>query len=357
MAVRVWTPVHYYWKHRPYTVKGSYGAVDQKPDDITAVGITGSVSLRGSGPLRIEDLRARPSLNPDGSAEVEVTLRLDRPPEGEARVELSLKPRNFDGRVRLGAETWLRARDAPDGRTLSYRFHVEDPQLWWTWDHGKPNLYTLVARVLVDGRVSDQRAQPVGIRTIEKVGWVFYLNGKRLFVRGTNAYYLELFLSEMTPEKYDRDLRLIRDMNVNMLRLHCHFANPILYYRTDESGDPRLAGLPRGLVPARPGVRPPGRGPLRPARPDGAAAPLGRAVGNERRGGPRELPRPHEAPRPPALRSRPGAARGPPLDGALRRRPRLRGLVRRDDLGVHEERGAVHLGAGRDRAPRTSTRC
>ena len=30
----------YYWKHRPYTIKGAYGAVDQKPDEITALGIT-----------------------------------------------------------------------------------------------------------------------------------------------------------------------------------------------------------------------------------------------------------------------------------------------------------------------------
>ncbi len=45
LLVRVWTPVHYYWKHRPYTVKGSYGGVDQKPDDITALGVTRSVRL------------------------------------------------------------------------------------------------------------------------------------------------------------------------------------------------------------------------------------------------------------------------------------------------------------------------
>jgi hypothetical protein len=45
IAVRVWTPVSYYWRHRPYTVKGSYGAVDQKPDKITPVGIRAPVYL------------------------------------------------------------------------------------------------------------------------------------------------------------------------------------------------------------------------------------------------------------------------------------------------------------------------
>jgi beta-mannosidase len=236
LVVRVWTPVHYYWKHRPYTVKGSYGAVDQKPDDVTAVGITGPVALRASGPVRIEDLLVRPQLDPDGSADVEVTVRLDRAPPEEAQVELLLEPRTFEGGERARAEAVLRRGHAPDGRTASYRFRLAKPRLWWTWDHGRPDLYTLQARVLVAGRVSDQRRQAVGLRTIEKVGWVFYLNGRRLFVRGTNAYYLELFLSEMTREKYERDLRLVRGMNVNMLRLHCHFANRPLYELADEIG-------------------------------------------------------------------------------------------------------------------------
>ena len=38
-----WTPVTYYWRDRArIPSKGSYGAVDQKPDEITAAGITRS---------------------------------------------------------------------------------------------------------------------------------------------------------------------------------------------------------------------------------------------------------------------------------------------------------------------------
>ncbi len=236
LVVRVWTPVHYYWKHRPYTVKGSYGAVDQKPDDITAVGLTRSVCLVASGPVLLDQLRARPTLHPDGSADVEVEARLDRVPDEEARVELVLAPRSFEGRERLVAEAVVGPDDAPDGRTVAVRFHLDEPRLWWTWDHGTPNLYTLTARVSLGGRVSDERSQPLGIRTIEKAGWVFYLNGRRFFVRGTNTYYLELFLSEMTRAKYEHDLALMRDMNVNMIRLHCHFANSELYDVADERG-------------------------------------------------------------------------------------------------------------------------
>ena len=235
LAVRVWTPVDYYWRHRPYTIKGSYGAVDQKPDDITPVGITRSVRLIANNSIVIDTIVARPSLNPDGSAEVDVEVAL-RAEEMEGKVELELMPRNFSGGEQLKTTVDLSRLGDRSARRFSVRFHVNKPQLWWTWDHGKPNLYTLSTRVLVDGQVSDSRSQAVGIREIEKVGWVFYLNGRRLYIRGTNSYYLELFLSEMTREKYDRDLNLITSMNVNMIRLHCHFQNPEFYDRCDEIG-------------------------------------------------------------------------------------------------------------------------
>jgi beta-mannosidase len=235
LAVRVWTPVDYYWRHRPYTIKGSYGAVDQKPDDITPLGITRSVRLIANSSIVIETVVARPSLNPDGSADVDVEVAL-RAEEVEGRVELLLEPRNFSGAEQLKATIDLSRLVDRSARRFQVRFHLNRPQLWWTWDHGKPNLYTLSTRVLVNEHVSDFCSQAVGIREIEKVGWVFYLNGRRLYIRGTNSYYLELFLSEMNREKYDRDLNLMKSMNINMIRLHCHFQNPEFYDRCDELG-------------------------------------------------------------------------------------------------------------------------
>lgn len=238
LAVRVWTPVHYYWRHRPYTIKGSYGAVDQKPDNITAVGITRSVRLIANGPVIIEGVLTRPSLNSDGSADVDVEVSLNAQFSRwlTARLELTLAPRNFDGDKRLTATADL---SFPPGRSIqriNIRFHLDRPKLWWTWDHGQPNLYTLSTRVVIGDRLSDERAQVVGIREIEKVGWVFYLNGRRLYIRGTNSYYFELFMSEMNREKYERDIKLIRDMNINLIRLHCHFQNPEFYELCDEWG-------------------------------------------------------------------------------------------------------------------------
>ncbi len=230
LLVRVWAPVHYYWRHRSYTIKGSYGAVDQKPDDITALGITRAVRLVASDAVAIKDLAVDTRLTDGGGAEVEVELELDNPPDSPLTAELTLSPRNFSA-----IETY-HAQGAVTDSTARFVIHVSNPQLWWTWDHGKPNLYTLEVRLRDGtGRVVDGKSLAVGIREIERVGWTFYLNRRRLFIRGTNYYY-NLFLSEMDRAAYARDLRLMLQMNVNLIRLHAHFSNPEFYDLADESG-------------------------------------------------------------------------------------------------------------------------
>jgi beta-mannosidase len=225
LEVRVWTPVHYYWRHRPYTVKGSYGAVDQKPDDITALGITRSVRLVASAGPVLRDIAVDTRLTAAGGAEVQVDLEADGDIDGH-RWELTLSPRNFTSPERYRVE----------GSGRRFVIPLENPQLWWTWDHGKPNLYTLDVRlVAADGRAVDGRSLAVGIREFEKIGWQFYLNRKRMFIRGTNYYY-NLFMSEMNRDKYDKDVTLMLGMNINMIRLHCHFSNPEFYDLADQNG-------------------------------------------------------------------------------------------------------------------------
>ncbi len=226
ILVRVWTPVTYYWRHRPFTIKGAYGAVDQKPDDITPTGITRSVRIVASTGAVIRDVAVDTRLDA-GAAEVTVQLQAEVPEAGYTW-ELTLAPRNFSSNERYQAR-------APAG-TSSVTIPVDHPRLWWTWDHGKPNLYTLDVRLLdASGRAVDGESLAVGIREIEKIGWDFYLNRKRMFIRGTN-YYDGIYMSEMNRAKYERDMKLMLGMNVNMIRVHCHFSNPEFYDLADESG-------------------------------------------------------------------------------------------------------------------------
>ncbi len=235
LAVRVWTPISYYWRHRPYTIKGSYGAVDQKPDNITPLGITRPVKLIARGEVKIDDIAVDTRLNKDGSADVVVDLTFSAVENTDANISLSLLPRNFSSTNPNAIS--LKSVEPLSAAGSSHRFvlQVEKPELWWTWDHGKPNLYTLDVRVKTGDVLSDQISLAVGIREIEHVDWKFYLNGRRMFIRGTNFYY-NLFQSEVGRADYERDFRLMLGMNINMIRLHCNFSNPEFYDLADESG-------------------------------------------------------------------------------------------------------------------------
>jgi beta-mannosidase len=233
LSIRVWTPISYYWRHRPYTIKGSYGAVDQKPDNITPVGITRPLRLVARGPQRIEDIAVDTRLNSNGSADVVVDISVDSSSETSGHVSLSLAPRNFTSQAAYELRGTIPLERGRSTQRLI--LHVEKPELWWTWDHGKPNLYSLKLAIGSEDQVSDERRLAVGIREIEHVDWKFYLNGKRMFIRGSNFYY-HLFQSEVKRSDYERDFQLMRAMNINMLRLHCNFSNPEFYDLADELG-------------------------------------------------------------------------------------------------------------------------
>ena len=68
---------------------------------------------------------------------------------------------------------------------------IDKPRLWWPVNKGPQNLYNLKLTVSVNGEVCDSLQTRFGIREITSdtntpdKSRVFYVNGKRLFIRGT----------------------------------------------------------------------------------------------------------------------------------------------------------------------------
>ncbi len=107
------------------------------------------------------------------------------------------------------------------------QLRLQEPKLWWPADMGFPHLYELELSFIAAGLVSDQEKIRFGIREIatqvtEVNGWKrrdFFLNGKRLFLRG-GAWVPEMLLRrEADPYWLQRELLLWRHAHLNLVRL------------------------------------------------------------------------------------------------------------------------------------------
>ncbi len=100
---------------------------------------------------------------------------------------------------------------------------IENPKLWWPINKGEQHLYTLNLAVKEDGRISDSVSKRFGIRDIRSdrntpdQSRIFYVNGKRLFIRGAN--WIPEAMLRTSEERTYAQLRYTKQAGINMLRL------------------------------------------------------------------------------------------------------------------------------------------
>ena len=216
-------------------VLGVFGNWDCIPPHMQPGGIWGEVSLEERPPVflhspAVDDFQVDPD-----EAVFRARVRLDGLGGGAQglRLEWTLSPFNFQGQV-LEGEFLLDAVQAADPEA-SFEIAVPEPRLWWTWDRGEPNLYTLAVR-LCGGAAEHEISLRFGIRTVEFKDWILHLNGERLFCRGSNYAPCDARLARADRDLCARDIRLARDANLNMLRAHAHVEPQAFYDLCDEAG-------------------------------------------------------------------------------------------------------------------------
>jgi exo-1,4-beta-D-glucosaminidase len=102
------------------------------------------------------------------------------------------------------------------------KLYIQHPRLWWCNHMGSPELYDLDIRFVIDNQVSAEEKIRFGIREIETVlleddHKAFVLNGKNVLVKSA-GWTDDIFLRD-TPESYETQLRYVKDMNLNSVRL------------------------------------------------------------------------------------------------------------------------------------------
>jgi beta-mannosidase len=149
-------------------------------------------------------------------------------------LKVSLLPYNFSGETMTdGPKTMIQR---PGRITHTSVLTVEQPKLWWSRELGNPNLYKAVVEIWDKDGLVDSREEVFGIREIKlDEKWGFYLNGKRLFLKGNN-YVSNQYLSNMDRGKYEADVQLMLGANMNMTRLFAHAEREEFYRLCDENG-------------------------------------------------------------------------------------------------------------------------
>ncbi|HET6733800.1 MAG TPA: beta galactosidase jelly roll domain-containing protein [Mycobacterium sp.] len=131
---------------------------------------------------------------------------------------------------------------------------VQDPDLWWPYTLGEPNLYDLRLEFRQFNRETDASQQRFGIRTVSQhrdrdqqfpelgKGGNFYLmvNGKDFLVRGA-AYAPDLLFAD-DPSRDEAVLQYVKDLGLNMIRFEGKFPGERLVERADELGIPLMFG-------------------------------------------------------------------------------------------------------------------
>ncbi|MDR1096593.1 MAG: glycoside hydrolase family 2 [Tannerella sp.] len=100
---------------------------------------------------------------------------------------------------------------------------LRNPRLWWPVNKGTQELYELKMTVSVDGEICDSVRTKFGIREITSdtdtpdKSRVFYVNGRRLFIRGTN-WIPEAMLRNSNERTY-AELRYTHQSGINLIRI------------------------------------------------------------------------------------------------------------------------------------------
>lgn len=220
-------------------IKGIFTHHDCRPPDDkgNTGGIWSDVTVIGAGEIFIEDALVKPELNGDLSeAKISFECLLDNLSSAKknANIKISFGGKNFSSdTVYLQKNVNLK----PGKSRIILKTSIKNPRLWWTWDRGSPDLYKAGIFIESDDIISDDRTVTFGIRKIDfdEDKKILSLNGKRLFQRGTN-YIATQWLSTFDKEKFDKDVQMMKDANLNAVRVHAHVLPQTFYEVCDEKG-------------------------------------------------------------------------------------------------------------------------
>jgi beta-mannosidase len=226
------------WPDRKQLIKGIFNHHDCRPggtslqfgQDQNTGGIWNDILLQSGHKIYIENVKITSSLAAsENKAAVLINIKYLSAINTAKKIKTAFTITSPDNETKI----YQKLFQFKSGKgEINYRLEINNPQLWWSWDLGKPNLY----HIIISSESFEAYEQQFGIRQIhlDEISQ-FVINGKRLFLRGTNIIP-EQFLSNLTVEKIKKIVSLIKEANINIVRVHAHVNRKELYEEFDRQG-------------------------------------------------------------------------------------------------------------------------
>jgi exo-1,4-beta-D-glucosaminidase len=202
------------------------------------MGLVRDVYVTMSGPVAVRHPQVLTKLNGD-SARLYVAAELTNASAHEVSGTL---------RAEAAGLTFSKAVKLAAGASAHLELEPQDlahPKLWWPYPVGPQNLYHARVEFTAGGQVSDRQEFDFGVREVTseldaQQHRLFRINGQKILIRGGG--WTQDMLLRFSPEREDDELRYVRDLNLNTIRLEGKLMNDHFYEACDRQGILVMAG-------------------------------------------------------------------------------------------------------------------
>ncbi|KAA3634491.1 MAG: glycoside hydrolase family 2 protein [Bacteroidetes bacterium] len=195
-------------------------------------GVWRPVYLEFWNEARIKDVFCRTTELTEEEANVKINLTIETSEAGQYKM-------NFNDRsITLPLN---------EGKNeLEYDYKISNPKLWWPNGLGAPNLYNLDIEIFRNKSLAARHSTHFGVRTVKLINepdeigtsYYFVVNGHPVFMKGANYIPQDIFLPEVTTDRYKKLIADVKGANMNMLRVWGGgiYENDIFYDLCDKNG-------------------------------------------------------------------------------------------------------------------------
>lgn len=233
------------WSLNKRLIKGVFNHHDTRPggawsnrgQEKNTGGIWNDVLIQSSDYVSLDNIQIKTSINKEyNDSDIDLTFKLDSQTSEKLRFEFFVKPLNFNPKQQSGSYLKTSEKVKKGNNNYDFKIRNSNTYFWWLWEMGKPNLYELQIKIYKKDKLIEEKKQTFGFRKVfVDKNKVFYINDKKVFLRGTN-YISTQWLSEMNKEKYLKDILLMKNANVNTVRVHAHIEDSEFYRQCDLQG-------------------------------------------------------------------------------------------------------------------------